>query len=347
MARENVTIPLPGFPGQLYFQQAWSSTNSPKVNGKLQLRANAHTAHVAEVTYFRPLGKLTCPGANVSSTFPFTQSQYNEVYAQWVGKLRRGDASMGVTLGSWAQSRSMIVDRTRKLKDFFSLVQRNVRRKPYLYRKRDLASDFLEGEFGWLPLVSDIHAALTTVCANAVPPQWVRASRTYTHSKTSETRHSGMVTNRIVESGSARLTLAAGAEIANPNLWLANRLGLINPATVAWDLVPWSFVVNMFVNVNQVVESVTDTVGLTISNGNVTRSSRILREEVSWVPNDYTEGGRKYARGESYAINVNTVSRTRSTGGIPTPSLALKVPGVNWELAAIGSALLAQRVRSI
>jgi hypothetical protein len=347
MARQNVTIPLPGYPGQLYFQQVWASNSSPKVNGKLKLVANGHTGFTAEVTRFQPLRKLTCAGANVSSTFPWTPSQYNEVYAQWVGKLRRGDASMGVTLGSWAQSRSMIVDRAKKLHNFFSLVQKNTRRKRYLYRRKDLASDFLEGEFGWLPLVSDIHAALTTVCAGAIPPQWVRASRSYNHSKVTTTTGFGTITNRVVESGSARLTIAAGAEISNPNLWLANRLGVINPAIVAWDLVPWSFVVNMFVNMNQVIESITDTVGLTISNGSVTRSSRILREEYSFVPIDFTDSGVNYYRGETYGINVNTASRVRTVGGIPTPSLSLKLPRVNWELAGIASALLTQKVRSI
>lgn len=347
MARENVTIPLPGFPGQLYFQQYWSSSSSPKVNGKLRLVANAFIGSVSEVSYFRPLGVYTGSGANVSYWPNWTASQYNEVYAQWVGKLRRGDASMGVTLGSWAQSRSMIVDRSKKLVDFFSLVQKRVQRKRYLYRKRDLASDFLEGEFGWLPLVSDIHAALTTVCADAIPPQWVRASRTYTINETEEQTYAGMVTNRIVRSGTSRLTIAAGAEIANPNLWLANRLGLINPATVAWDLVPWSFVVNMFVNVNQIIESVTDTVGLTISNGSVTRSCRVLREETGYIPFDHDYAGRHYSRGESYGINVNTNARVRQVGGIPMPSLTLKLPRVNWELAAIGSALVTQKVRSI
>jgi hypothetical protein len=348
MARQNLTIPLPGFPGQLYFQQTIASGSSPKVNGKLKLQANALVDSTSQVTYWSPLSPdYTDAGANVSTTFPFTTAQYNELYAQWVGKLRHGSASMGVTLGSWTQSRSMIVDRSRKLLRFLGTVQANVRRKPWLYRKRDLASDFLEGEFGWLPLVSDIHAAVTTVCGDAIPPQWARASRTYTMNETTEQRNAGMVSNRRTLSGNARMTIACGVEIANPNLWLANRLGIINPATVAWDLVPWSFVVNMFLNVNQVVGALTDTVGLTLTNGSVTRSSRILREERSWITVNHTVGGRQYTRGQSYGINVNTKSRTRTTGAPPMPSLSFRLPNVNFELAAIATALVAQRARSI
>lgn len=62
---------------------------------------------------------------------------------------------------------------------------------------------------------------------------------------------------------------ATGAEVAvsNPNLWLANQLGLINPGTIALELVPFSFVFGWFVNLEQVISSMTDLYGLTLSNG--------------------------------------------------------------------------------
>jgi len=347
MARENVSIPLPGFPGQLYFQQYVSSVSSPKVNGKLKLKANPLTDSVAQVINWKPLGTLSPAGANVNNTFPFTPAQYNELYGRFVGKLRHGSASLGVTLGSWSQSRSMIVKRLKGIDNIFRGVQEAVKRKPYLKRKKDVASDFLEGEFGWVPLLADIHAICSTVCGNAVPDQWVSVSKRYNMHEITDTSYAGMVTNRIILSGNARMTLAAGVEIDNPNLWLANRLGVINPLTVAWDLVPWSFVVNMFVNVNQIIGALTDTVGLTLSNGSVTRSSRILREETSWVPFDYTEAGFEYHRGDSFSISVNTKAKTRTTGAPPMPSLSLKLPNVNFELAAIAAALVTQRVSRI
>lgn len=342
MPTRSYTVPLAGFPGQLFEQYNLTSGSSPKVNGKLVLVANPHTFLHARVTSLQPLGPYCVAAANQSTVFPWQPSHYNECYAKWVGKLRAGGASMGVTLASWGQSSSMINSRLRRLHSFFSLVRSNLRRKPWLYSKKDLASDFLEGEFGFLPLAADIYKSVTTVCGNAIPPEYVHATCKHTHNVYTSEKYGGIDVVRRSESGTARITISAKAEISNPNLWLANRLGVINPATVAWDLVPWSFVVNYFVNVNQVLGALTDTVGLTITNGNVTRSSRILREEMNALGADVGP----YKRGQSYSINVNTVSRVRTVGGIPMPSLSLRVPNVGFETAAIASALLVQRIKA-
>lgn len=347
MARENAVIPLPRFPGQMYFQQAILSQSSPRVNGKLVLQANPLQDLVAQVTMWKPRGNLTCPGANVSNTFDWKPQHYNAVYAKFVGKLRYGSASLGVTLGSWGQARRMIIDRFMKIGKIFNKVEKNVRRKPRLNRKKDLAGAFLEGEFGWVPLLADVVAICSTVCDNAIPDEWIHATKRYVVAEESSATYGGMTTNRIRLSGNARITIAQKVKISNENLWLANRLGLVNPLTVAWDLVPWSFVVNMFLNVNQIVGALSDTVGLELTDGSVTRSSRILREEVSWVPFDYTDASGSYLRGDDYAINVNTRQKTRVLGAPPMPSLQFKLPNVNFELAAIASALVTQRVSKL
>lgn len=54
------------------------------------------------------------------------------------------------------------------------------------------------------------------------------------------------------------------AKVSNPNEFLAEKLGLVNPFATAWELVPWSFVVDYFVNVNQFVGALTDTYGVTL-----------------------------------------------------------------------------------
>lgn len=332
--------PYSGVNRETYYN---SSNSSPKVNGRLKLVSNVHTFAHGRVSSWHPLGPLAYGHAAVQTNYlPISTSQYNAVYARWVGKLRRGDASMGVTIASWRQSRSMIVDRLRKIGDFLDHRRRQVARKPWLNRRRQVANDFLEGEFGWLPLVSDIHAALTSVCGDAIPPQWCRASARFSDSWTETTYQSGSVSNRRVFTGNSRCTIGAKVEIGNPNLWLANRLGIINPAVVAWDLVPWSFVVNMFVNVNQVLESLTDLVGLEITNESVTRSSTVLVEDVGFVMSTFSSGGYTYNKGDSWSSSTVIKSRTRHLG-VPRPSLSLRVPGVNWELAAIASALVVQK----
>lgn len=62
----------------------------------------------------------------------------------------------------------------------------------------------------------------------------------------------------------AKLTckISTLVRVSDPNLWLANQLGFVNPVVIAWDLVPFSFVVDWFVNVNEFLNSYTDMWGL-------------------------------------------------------------------------------------
>ena len=54
--------------------------------------------------------------------------------------------------------------------------------------------------------------------------------------------------------------------ISSPNSLKANQLGLVNPASVAWELIPFSFLVDWFLPVGKFLESYTDTVGMQLDN---------------------------------------------------------------------------------
>lgn len=330
--------------GSLKERMYKNSQSSSRVNGKLVLQANPFSYVKSTCTQYctRPRG-FAPPNAGAYPAYEFTSANYNEVYSKFVGKLHRGDASLGVTMASWGQSSRMITGRLGQISNIFTDVGRRVqnqRSRGRRYGARPLANDFLEGEFGWIPLLNDIRAVISTVFGNdAIPPQWCRASSTYPANKSEETL--GFPNNYYTFSGSGRLTISAKVEIANPNIWVLNRLGLINPLTVAWDLVPWSFVVNMFANVNQIIGGLSDTVGLTISDASVTYSSRVLMEttvQTKWSPTDIVT--------TNSSVNCRTKSRL-PVGSIPRPSLQFKLPNVNLELAAIAAALLAQKVGRI
>jgi hypothetical protein len=265
------------------------------------------------------------------------------VASKFNGKLRKGSASMGVTLGSWSQSREMIVKRSSDLgkvtQSAYNRLNRNPKQLKELRHKREpLANEVLETEFGWRPLYEDFHTALTSVCQDGIPDQWITSRhREYL------TYDTGIVTNGYTKYyrkylGRAMVTYSANVAIANPNLWLLNRLGLVNPATVIWDLIPWSFVVNMFVNVNAMISSVTDEVGLDIKNRSITRSALILREE--WFNNSYPFTRPNTGYQAEYKFNY----RSRVLDAKPSVKWTMKAPKVNWELALIASSLALQKV---
>jgi hypothetical protein len=328
------------------YREVITYENSPRVNGKLVLRANVLThQRMSVMSHWRqgpPGPSWAPPGADVFSVpgLNFT-SLDNQCYAKFQGKLRKGSASVGVTLASWKQSRDMIISRAnstrRTLDSSIARLSGNKEARKRLMREREpLAGQVLETEFGWRPLVQDINAALFTVCKDGIPPEWItsRARTPIWYSRS----QSGSPSQRESIDGVAKVTYSAKADISNPNLWLLNRMGLINPGTVAWDLIPWSFVVNWFVNVNAMVSSITDEVGLTISNQSVTRSLFVGREVLSWTPNGSI--GSSFSR-------VSMKTKSRSAASSLQPKWEVKVPDLNWELAVIATSLVVQRIQKL
>jgi len=320
-----------------------NSQNSRRVNGKLQLtQQNYRRVHdrLLSISSSKnscisaPLGpgrnERLPPGVNWASID-------NRALARYNGRLRKGSASMGVTLASWKQSQEMIVHRSkylvRQLDYAASALSREKGRLHYLRRKKDpVANEVLELEFGWLPLFSDLHASLFTVIAGATPPQYVKSRHREYVTRTTERKgpYDGLTAKW---EGFMTTTLASQVVVSNPNLWLLNRMGLINPATVIWDLVPWSFVVNMFLNVNQMINCITDTVGLTITDKSTTHTARFLIDE-----HHYNNLVKETRHTVTYLSE-----KTRVVGSHPRMSWELKVPDVNWELAVIAASLAVQK----
>jgi hypothetical protein len=204
-------------------------------------------------------------------------------------------------------------------------------------RKKEAVADaVLETEFGWRPLFSDLHAAMYTVCKD-LPPSFITS------------RHREVIFQQIVSGGDpsttqewagwARTTLSGSVILTNPNYALLNRLGLINPATVLWDLIPWSFVVNMFVNVNEMISSITDEVGYDVSNRSRTDTVFTLTSVTTRRPD-------QVGRGFSSAA-VLRKQKTRTGVSQFAPSWQVKVPELNWELAIIASSLVVQKFKKL
>lgn len=352
-----VINPKPGSTKQTKLDYELSSGNSPKVNGKLKLQNNGlnfrKDSLLRVISYPTRDGVFWAPVLGASITRDYRMPTYgakpfdlgpmrNKIRAKFDGKLRYGSASMGVTLASWNQSQAMIVKRMgtaqRSLDRTYMRLSRDRRLLGHLRKEKEpLANQILEVEFGWMPLMQDIKAAFTTVVQHAIPDSQVvsRANAVY--------MPSAWVSNNpgywYQWNGLAKGTYSARVRISNPNLWLANRMGLINLPGVAWDLVPWSFVVNMFGNFNQLISSLTSEVGLTIDNRCYTESVRMLTQLDTYV----TQGGST-AKATHHFLWTNKV---RTLEAQPPLSLQFKTPELNWELAVIASSLVVQRFAKI
>lgn len=303
------------------------------------------------------------------------QRLYNKVYADFMSDVQVVKAEMGSTFGEWKQAESMITKRANQLisglraarrGDLSGLKRAWGKRAGFVPSKRGytdkrnkqshdratardelrfdkaVASNVLEYSFGWAPLVADISKAVA-VLSKGIPPPYVKRRGSVSLYGSTGWLNLGSVYKKTNMRTSYKWELRAVIRTTNPNLALAQSLGLVNLGTVLWEVTPWSFVVDYFANVNDFIASWTDLVGLTLENPNKTL---VATMEVnvsakfsvsppalppSWAPPSWH--GRRF-------------QLTRSTG-LPGPTLDLRLP---WRLslqrASTSIALLLQLLPS-
>lgn len=196
---------------------------------------------------------------------------------------------------------------------------------------KNVSATWLEYHFGWEPLVKDIYNAID-VLQNPYQPVRVvgraKASRT--------TDDSGTRNRWYVDTQSTfGWRISADLSVSNPNLYRANQLGLVNPASIAWELVPFSFVVDWFLPVGAFLDSYTAFMGLSIANGMSTVFERTKLR--------YTYQYNMSPRIDAYYETVYC----RREMGLPDYSLRFKTfKGFSVARGATAISLLIQQLKS-
>lgn len=325
----------------IYYRRA-DSVNSPRVNGELVLRANPYSLQHNRVKLHKywakaysnmvlPKGADTLynsfPGVNVKR---LEVAMENRLYARLRGRLYEGNAALGVTAASYKQSADMIKEKSQLISRKSSEMLAEAATSPGRFKR--LAGRHLEVIFGWQPLVSDIVASATSVIQKADQRQYITVRAL--DSQAIDTRATIYHTYR----GVCSLTKTASMEvvIVNHNRWLLERAGLLNIGAVAWDLVPWSFLVNQFVNTGALVNSITDFSGLTFRNASVTTT----------IKGNYVETLHNHLT--SYIAEHHSNYKVRRLGGLAPPrAVEFRLPNVSWEWAAMMTSLAVQNATKV
>lgn len=353
-----------GWAGSRYIKAHWycGSNSTLKADGSIDMAAqNPHNFMNDVCTVYKASSIRTDPGGAYAAVQPrlppgFDVSKVEQVaLARFKGKLKKGNASLGITIGTWGQSAGMISTRLKQANIALSNVHRRLvkdrRRLRKIREQKDpLANLVLETEFGWRPLVTDLHAAFRVIAGVNDFPVFIRGSHKVDCSYQSpwSTAPDNFSEGKIYKdtySGDYRVTVAARVAVTNPNLHLLNQIGVLNPLLVAWDLIPWSFVVGMFINVNALLSSLTEFAGLSINNQSVTKSSRTTYSSSIREFSGYGGPGRRYT--QSGSCEFKNTYRSRSVGSIPATKIMVRIPDLNKEQMLIAASLCLQKVQRI
>jgi hypothetical protein len=131
---------------------------------------------------------------------------------------------------------------------------------------RDLAALWLELQYGWKPLLSSIHdnAALLRKGFQTSPKEFKAKSTKSTSYDEDIVLADG---TRVVWKCHGGTKVQYLSSVRDPGLTALDTFGLINPLEIAWELLPFSFVLDWFVPVGNILESLTATAGLDFVDG--------------------------------------------------------------------------------
>lgn len=234
----------------------------------------------ANVSYY-----LQSPGTT-NGTARAQASALDKARSKFKDEVYSKTSQLAATWAERKQSVDMIADRANQMRRAWKALRAgNFRRfkrelgitpnkRDSWSRPKDAAKLWLEYWFGWSPLISDIHNAV-----DILQSQGPKTSAFGRATVRNPYQLIGRPSNNPdwawqydVPDWRFRALVQADVQVTNKNLFRADQLGLINPASVAWEVIPFSFLVDWFIPVSDFLEEWTAYAGLTFSNAFTTQS---------------------------------------------------------------------------
>lgn len=303
-----------------------------------------HTQSTVKTRINRPGSRasdLLIPRSSVKNS---SWANHARILAYEKFKARIGDRSqMGESLGQINKSLDMVAARATQLFLFTRAIKRgrfgdaqDILRSPAPRKRhpaKEQSSNWLEYHLGWEPAIKDIYTAMDFL-QTPLKNTRVRGRATVTGGILADVAANYPWEERLYEVLD-RVSVQYTAEVAisNPNLYLANTMGVLNPFQIAWQLMPLSFILDWIINVEQFLGAFTDLYGLTVNKATTT---------TSW---EATNMRTVQADNSTFIATMNGSEREI---GIITPSLGLRpLKALSWQRGLTAVALLTGSLKSL
>lgn len=217
-----------------------------------------------------------------SNTPGIPSEMRNEARTKALLEIADQKAGLGEDLATFRQTQRMIAGPAGSLLGGLQRMARDREMRKHLTKSyndllkhgvaRKVADKYLEYVYGFKPLMSDIHGIIALMKE--------KGNKTLLLSGEGKSSQSCQALCSEVATGNTKTQVDEISEEVkvhckiwgriDPNcagLRSLNSLGLLNPLSLAWELVPWSFVVDWFLPIGPVLQALTAPAGLIFVNG--------------------------------------------------------------------------------
>jgi len=135
-----------------------------------------------------------------------------------------------------------------------------------------IAKAWLELQYGWKPLLDDVYGSAEAVAKADLRQVGEMSSKKTSVSESWTENRSDNATYDWENKGTWKYSIkyVVYFTVPNENIKTLSELGIINPVSVAWELVPFSFVVDWFLPIGNWINSWDATSGLVFQKGSKT-----------------------------------------------------------------------------
>lgn len=215
----------------------------------------------------------------------------NRIKTQVLGKLKQQEINVSVAIAEARKTVSHLGNTALRVYKAYSAARRRdwkTLRKTlgvppkFKQKQKSAAGGWLEYQYAWLPLLSDIYGGYTSLQRGIGSKELVFAARSKYRDTWTE-RRSSLFSNSLsdqernwggftVYTGYSEIKCSAYYRMNLPLLAKATELGLTNPLTVAWELVPFSFVVDWFLPIGSVLDALDSDMGSQLVGASMTKA---------------------------------------------------------------------------
>lgn len=289
-------------PGGSKFVKPTSYSHS---NWETRVQASAHEVYRSGTTLFdtwdegQDLQAIASPGSaqSLAGSGVLTDAR-NEAVTKALNKIADQKVNLGENLATFRQTLGMFVPRAKALANALHIIRRDRRFVPllrYEYRMlkesdklKKLADLYLEYIYGLKPLMDDVYTGYRALqeggLKDLVLSSRGTAQRTIFEKEGPLKPGSTCYFKSLSKTADVKVTCTLNASL-DPNhqgLRLLNRVGLLNPLGLTWDLIPYSFVVDWFVPIGPVLYALSAPAGLNFLGGSVAQRASDLHQS-TWT----------------------------------------------------------------